>query len=66
MNLINQPQDVESFCRACNEDALLIASCDFTYTCSNCGARVSAMGQKITYPRGQGEDYAGERWDDDY
>jgi len=34
--------------------------------CPQCGQLYNAFGQQIAFPYGQGEDYAGERWDEDY
>ncbi len=34
--------------------------------CPRCGTLHNCFGQHISFPHGQGEDYAGERWDDEY
>jgi hypothetical protein len=33
--------------------------------CGSCGQLHNCFGQRIEFPYGQGEDYAGERWDDE-
>lgn len=36
------------------------------FNCDRCNRTYNLSGQYLQFPRGQGEDYAGERWDEDY
>lgn len=33
--------------------------------CDRCGQTHNCFGQQIDFPQGQGEDYCGERWEED-
>ena len=35
------------------------------FNCPCCDTQINSSGQVIAYPYGQGEDYAGERWEDE-
>lgn len=50
-------------CKRCG--AKITAHGGYDAECSKCGQTYNAFGQRIDYPYGQGEDYAGERWEDD-
>jgi len=61
-----EEEDIGFECRACGRHIERHVRDGRDIDCPRCGQTHNCFGQRIDFPQGQGEDYAGERWDDDY
>ena len=63
---ISQVEDCGFPCRKCGKHIERYVRDGLDVNCDHCGQTHNCFGQQIDHPQGQGEDYTGERWDDDY